>query len=81
MRTWGGGVSGMKVGLWISQEGRMRRRMTLRKLDVMKALRWTQGVVDFSGKVLDSWDTYHYPDEGQVLTTIIGFSTASFVIV
>ena len=27
------------------------------------------GSLDFSGKVLGSWDMCHHPDEGQILAT------------
>ena len=39
------------------------------KLDVTEVPGKTQGVMDFSGNVLGNWDTYHPPDEGEILTT------------
>ena len=32
---------------------------------------WTLGAMDFSGKVLGSWDTYHHPDKDQILITTL----------
>ena len=45
--------------------------MTSENLNVAEALGWTLGAVDFSGKILGSWDTYHHPDKDQILTTIL----------
>jgi len=47
----------------------MWRRLTSKKLDAAESSSWTLGVVNFSMKVLGRWDTCHYPDEGQILTT------------
>jgi len=40
-----------------------------RWLDVVEALGWTQGVVNFSRKVFGSWDTCHHRGHCQILTT------------
>jgi len=46
------------------------RRVALGGLGVAEGEGWTLGVVNFSGKTLGSLDTCHYPDAGQILTTI-----------
>ena len=43
-------------------EGSSGRRLTSGKFNVAKAPSWTQGVEDFSGKVLGNWNTCHHSD-------------------
>ena len=44
-------------------------RTALKKPGVAEASGWILRVVDASGELLGSLDTYHHPDTGQILTT------------